>query len=291
MENFPPEIKAKNSLADYSGANNYIIGLRNNMLNSKTFTLTRSQADYINKNYREKPKVVRLWVEIDDYLSKEYMSTKFLQSPPKSIWIEKLLSETEKAYHVWGKVIESDSLHSFWVPKNQIIPRANPDIKVDFDEFSHRPPFDHQKIAITKLVSNKKYILADDMGLGKTSSAIMASISCKAKKILIICPASLKVNWKREIENYTSETVGIVEGKKWVDGKYVIINYDILKNFHSLPKDKEKKKQIIESKFDLVIIDEAHYVSNGKAQRTKLVNNLTYRIDKLWLLSGTPMAS
>ena len=51
MENFPPEIKAKNLLADYSGANNYIIGLRNNMLNSKTFTLTRSQADYINKNY------------------------------------------------------------------------------------------------------------------------------------------------------------------------------------------------------------------------------------------------
>ena len=54
MENFPPEIKAKNLLADYSGANNYIIGLKNNMLNSKTFTLTRSQADYINKNYSEK---------------------------------------------------------------------------------------------------------------------------------------------------------------------------------------------------------------------------------------------
>jgi SNF2 family DNA or RNA helicase len=219
------------------------------------------------------------------------MSTKFLQSPPKSIWIEKLLSETDKAYHVWGKVIESDNLTSFWVPKNQIIPRANPDVVVDFNEFSHRPPFDHQKIAITKLVSNKKYILADDMGLGKTSSAIMASISCKAKKILIICPASLKVNWKREIENYSKATVGIVEGKKWVDGKYVIINYDILKNFHSLPKDKDKKKQIIDSNFDLVIIDEAHYVSNGKAQRTKLVNNLTSKIGRLWLLSGTPMTS
>ena len=64
MENFPPEIKAKNLLADYSGANNYIIGLKNNMLNS--FKLTRSQADYINKNYKEKPKVVRLWMEIDD---------------------------------------------------------------------------------------------------------------------------------------------------------------------------------------------------------------------------------
>jgi len=129
------------------------------------------------------------------------------------------------------------------------------------------------------------------MGLGKTSSAIMASISCKVKKVLIICPASLKVNWQREIENYTDESVGIVEGKKWVDGKYVIINYDILKNFHSLPKDKDKKKQIMDAGFDLVIIDEAHYVSNGKAQRTKLVNNLTSKIGRLWLLSGTPMTS
>ena len=47
----------------------------------------------------------------------------------------------------------------------------------------------------------------------------------------------------------------------------------------------------MDSGFDLVIIDEAHYVSNGKAQRTKLVNNLTSRIDRLWLLSGTPMTS
>ena len=54
MENFPPEIKAKNSLVNYNGANNYIIGLQNNMRNSKTFTLTRSQSDYINKNYDKK---------------------------------------------------------------------------------------------------------------------------------------------------------------------------------------------------------------------------------------------
>ena len=113
MESFPQEIKAKNLLADYTGANNYIIGLRRGMLNSKTFTLTHSQSEYIIKNYKENPKVVRLWMEIDDYLSKEYMSTKFLQTPPKSIWIEKLLSETDKAYHVWGKIIDSNPLNAF----------------------------------------------------------------------------------------------------------------------------------------------------------------------------------
>ena len=291
MENFPTEIKAKNLLTDYDGANNYIIGLKNTMLNSGGSNLNRSQVEYINKNSNEKPKVVRLWMEIDDYLSKELMATKFLKSAPKSIWIEKLLTETDKAYHVWGKVVDSHPLNSFWVPKSQIVPRESPDLDVDFTVFSHRPPFEHQKKAIIKLVSNKKYILADDMGLGKTSSAIMATINLKLKKVLIICPASLKVNWKREIENYSDGKVGIVEGKKWEDGKYVIINYDILKNFHSLPKDSDKKTQILDSQFDLVIIDEAHYISNGKAQRTKLVNNITSKIERLWLLSGTPMTS
>ena len=286
-----PVIEAREILLSYDGANNYILNLKDYIINSKTFTLTRSQSDYINKNYKDTPKIVRLWMEIEDYLSKELMTTKLLQKPPKKIWIEKLLSETDKAYHVWGKVLDTHPLNAFWVPKNQIVPREAPDLDVDFTIFSHRPPFGHQKEAITKLVSNKKYILADDMGLGKTSSAVMASINLKLKKVLIICPASLKVNWKREIENYSDGPIGIVEGKKWEDGKYVIINYDILKNFHSLPKDSDKKTQILDSNFDLVIIDEAHYVSNGKAQRTKLVNNLTTKIDRLWLLSGTPMTS
>ena len=286
-----PVIEAREILLSYDGANNYILNLKDYIINSKTFTLTRSQSDYINKNYKDTPKIVRLWMEIEDYLSKELMTTKLLQKPPKKIWIEKLLSETDKAYHVWGKVLDAHPLNAFWVPKNQIVPREAPDLDVDFTIFSHRPPFDHQKEAVTKLVSNKKYILADDMGLGKTSSAVMASINLNLKKVLVICPASLKVNWKREIENYSDDPVGIVEGKKWEDGKYVIINYDILKNFHSLPKDNDKKTQILDSKFDLVIIDEAHYVSNGKAQRTKLVNNLTTKIERLWLLSGTPMTS
>jgi SNF2 family DNA or RNA helicase len=63
----------------------------------------------------------------------------------------------------------------------------------------------HQKEAIEKLVRNKKFILADDMGLGKTTSTIIAALETGAKKILIVCPASLKINWQREIENYSIE--------------------------------------------------------------------------------------
>lgn len=291
MDGISQEIKTKDMLLSYSGANNYIIELRERISNNDNVSLTSAQKNYINKNVGISPKIVRSWVEIEDYYSKELMTTRLLTKPPKEIWVEKILSSTDKAHHIWAKVSESDPLSAMWVPKNQIVPREKNDVVVNFDEFSHRPPFDHQKIAVTKLVSNDKYILADDMGLGKTSSAIMASIACKANKILIICPASLKLNWKREIENYSDAEVGIVEGKKWADGKYVIINYDILKNFHTIPKNRDDHSTILKCGFDLVIIDEAHYVSNGKAQRTKLVNNLTNKIDRLWLLSGTPMTS
>ena len=81
--------------------------------------------------------------------------------------------------------------------------------------------------------------------------------------------------------------MGICEGKKWEDGKYVIINYDILKNFYS----DEKKLQINPEDFDLIIIDEAHYVSNPKAKRTKIINNICRNLKNVWLLTGTPMTS
>ena len=286
-----PEIVAKDKLVAYSGANNHILELKDRMMNGKVRMLTKSQATYIIDNYESTPKIVRRWVDIDEYLSTELMATKFLDKAPSKIWIEKLLVSQDKSYHIWGKILDTSNLNSFWVPKGQLIPEDKKDVIVDFTPFNCRPPFDHQKVAVTKLVSNKKYILADDMGLGKTGSAIMAAITCKAKKILIICPASLKLNWKREIEFYSDEPVGIVEGKKWQDGKYVIINYDILKNFHKIPKGRKDHSHVLKQGFDLVIIDEAHYVSNGKAKRTKLVNHLTTKIDRLWLLSGTPMTS
>ena len=71
------------------------------------------------------------------------------------------------------------------------------------------------------------------MGLGKTTSTIISALEAKSKKTLIICPASLKINWQREIENYSNKSVFIAEGKNFsTEHDFVIINYDIIKNFH-----------------------------------------------------------
>jgi SWI/SNF-related matrix-associated actin-dependent regulator 1 of chromatin subfamily A len=145
-------------------------------------------------------------------------------------------------------------------------------------------------VAIEKLVGSKRFILADDMGLGKTTSTIIAALETDIKKILIICPASLKINWEREIRNYTDRSVFIAEGKNFsTEHNFVIVNYDILKNFYDL-KDKENSL-ITKGNFDLIIIDEAHYASNSQANRTKLINSFVKDVEYLWLLTGTPMTS
>jgi SWI/SNF-related matrix-associated actin-dependent regulator of chromatin subfamily A-like protein 1 len=290
MELNLPEIEAKKLLSEYSGANNYILQLKSSYEIYKSKTLTRSQADYIINNYDKTPKVARKWVEIDDYFAEGLMSDNFLSEKPKSIWVEKILSEKPKAFHIWGKILETQKLYSFWVPRNQIIPDTERKVVVDFSPYSHRMPYDHQKTAVEKLLGNDKYILADDMGVGKTTSATIAAIESKAKKVLIMCPATLKLNWKREIENYSNDKISIVQSKNWDGGKFVIINYDILKNFHSLDK-KNEITTILDEGFDLVIIDEAHYISNTKAQRTKLANDIVKKVGKVWLLTGTPMTS
>jgi SWI/SNF-related matrix-associated actin-dependent regulator 1 of chromatin subfamily A len=177
-----------------------------------------------------------------------------------------------------------------WLPKVALLKdNTIKNVVIDYSKYSHRPPLEHQKEAIQKLCENKKMILADDMGLGKTTSTIIAALETGAKKILIICPASLKINWQREIENYTDRPTSIIEGKKWEDGDFVIINYDIIKNFHD--EKVKKESTILNSKFDLVIIDEAHYIQNKQAQRTKLINDFVSRVDRLWLLTGTPITS
>jgi len=56
-----------------------------------------------------------------------------------------------------------------------------------------------------------------------------------AKKVLIICPATLKINWKREIENYTDKSIFIAESKSFsTEHDFVIVNYDIIKNFYDI---------------------------------------------------------
>ena len=289
--NLTIEQRAISLLETYQGANNYILKLKHQKETNKRFFPTRAQCDYIINYYEVTPKVAKRWVDLDPYFAKKIADEKLLLKIPEQVWVEKLLVEKEKSYHVWGKVLDSETIHDFWLPKGALIKTHTiKDIVVDYSKYSHRPPLEHQKEAIEKLAGSKRFILADDMGLGKTTSTIIAALETGAKKILIVCPASLKINWQREIENYSNRSVYISEGKNFsIEHDFVIVNYDILKNFYDL-KDKDNSL-ITQGNFDLIILDEAHYVSNGQAARTKLVNSFSKKCERVWLLTGTPMTN
>ena len=286
-----PESKALLILEDYEGSNNYILNLKHKKENSKSFTPTRSQSEYIINYNNTNPKVAKKWVKLDSYFGKKLMEDKMYTKEPSEIYVEKLLVEKDKAFHIWGKIFSGETLHEFWMPKSALLKDNEvKNVSIDYEKYNHRAPMSHQKEAIEKLVRNKKFILADDMGLGKTTSTIIAALETGAKKILIVCPASLKLNWEREIANYSDRPVYIAEGKKFSnEHDFVIVNYDILKNFHDI-KDKEKS-EIMKINFDLVIMDEAHMISNPQAQRTKIANDIASKSERVWLLSGTPMTS
>lgn len=135
-----------------------------------------------------------------------------------------------------------------------------------------------QKAGVKYFVENKSVLMADEMGLGKSFQALAALEHVGAFPALVICPASLIYNWKKEVEKWLNRSVVIFKkGMTSFDAEIVIVNYDMLKH---VPKDMRKKA---------IIVDECHRIKNKKAQRTKIVSEFAKDTEYRFLLSGTPM--
>ena len=93
----------------------------------------------------------------------------------------------------------------------------------------------HQRTGVSFLLSRRRAILADDMGLGKTRQAIVAvREAAPTGPFLVICPAGVKLNWRREIGLVEAEDdVQVLHGKDAFDPKtrWTVVNYDILSRF------------------------------------------------------------
>ena len=180
MEEFiskTPESRALQLLDEYEGSNNYILSLKSKKQNSKSFTPTRPQSEYIINFHGRTPKVAKKWVKLDSYFGKKMMEDKMYTKEPTEIYVEKLLVDKDKSYHIWGKIFSGETLHDFWVPKSALIKDNEvKNVVIEYSKYEHRSPMEHQKEAIEKLVRNKKFILADDMGLGNTTSTIISSL-------------------------------------------------------------------------------------------------------------------
>lgn len=139
-------------------------------------------------------------------------------------------------------------------------------------------------------------LIADEMGLGKTIQTLAwLQLHPELRPVVIVVPASLKLNWAREIDNWMSSkyNVQILNGTKptQIDTNHdhnffynhiFIINYDIL--FAWTEEIKRIKPQVL-------VLDEVHYTKNNQAKRTKAVKKLGKFIPHIIGLSGTPIVN
>jgi SWI/SNF-related matrix-associated actin-dependent regulator 1 of chromatin subfamily A len=298
-------------LEGYEGINPYLLKLKIALKSKAGLALTETQTKYIKDNYNREPSFINRVIAITPYFGEELKKSEDLSFVPERMLFEFILAETDKSYHVYGKLTtKQKESKMYWVPKTQVLedPYFTPiTVEVDFTKYNEilskygKQLYNHQKEGIRFLLSRNGCILADDMGLGKSIQSIIAALESGAKKILVVAPSSAKINWEREINVFCDDTV-IIDGKKWSEAKFTIINFDILKNFHTLPKAKVKKKgepevdevinrQLQEAGFDLAIIDEAHNLKNNDSIRGKIMVELSAHIPKVWLLTGTPVAN
>lgn len=121
---------------------------------------------------------------------------------------------------------------------------------------------------------------ASEMGTGKTATAIcMSEYYYNLQPQLIICPSSLKQNWKNEYFKFSEKKPNLIKNSKCVYQDDVnIISYSLL----STSNIKIKKQ------FQVIILDESHYIKNRNSKRFKIISKMTKIAKKVILLSGTP---
>jgi SNF2 family DNA or RNA helicase len=145
----------------------------------------------------------------------------------------------------------------------------------------------YQKAGVAYAGSVGRCLIADQMGLGKTVEAIAALEYRDAFPAIIVCPASLKENWKREINKWLPHrTVNILSGKGNIANVDVnIVNYDIVGRF---------VEPIMHLKPMGLVLDESHYVKTSKTKRTEAVRDIAKKVPQsgtVLLLSGTPVTN
>ena len=234
-----------NILNSYEGNDPYILWMKSHNITN----FNDLQIEYILNNKNGKSILINKIVRISDWFGKKLQEKYFISFVPSKIFINEVFGSTNKTIYcsILYKKNQNAPINIF-IPKSglldDIFANDYKSMNIDVSYFNNilkkydRHVLPHQIDAIKFLLTNKKCILADDQGLGKTFSTIMASIYGKFKKILIICPSSVKSVWKKEISYFEpSDSISIIsQGKKCIwDRKWTIINYDLITNYHKLP--------------------------------------------------------
>lgn len=138
------------------------------------------------------------------------------------------------------------------------------------------PLLPHQVKGVEFILNNSSAFVCDDMGMGKTRTVIEAIFKRGQFPVLIICPASLKINWANEIGRWIGISVPIDD----LSQKVIITNYERMNKY---------KFQIQQLPIRQLVLDESHSFKNAKSKRTQLALQWSTKIPYKILISGTPM--
>lgn len=163
-------------------------------------------------------------------------------------------------------------------------------------------PYPFQRAGIAYAFRKRRVFIADDMGLGKSAQSIIATHMLGKFPCLVACPASVKLNWAKEITSWIpGASVTVIEGRSLAEhdphhvvswhgretvyvndltADWIVCNYDLVPFILA-----DLKKVGIKA----VICDESHYLKNKKAKRSKACMGVARKADSVMLLSGTPM--
>ncbi|MBR3446258.1 MAG: DEAD/DEAH box helicase family protein [Oscillospiraceae bacterium] len=148
----------------------------------------------------------------------------------------------------------------------------------------------YQQWGVKYILHQERVLLGDEMGLGKTVQAIAAMVSLKntgASHFLVVCPASVITNWCREIRKMSRLTVIKIHGcsrtdafQSWLKtGGVAVTTYETTA-YCTLPDA---------FRFSMLVVDEAHYIKNPEAKRTKNVRALCTHAERLLFMTGTAL--
>lgn len=332
-------------LKEYNGDNIHILRLKKQVYSEGNINAMNDfNVEYTLKNHDFKPKAINKTIKIADWYGEKKKEDWGLDFTPEKIKVIFLLGETETTYHCKVQYRQSVQSVECFIPKKAVLTNFLVEdyhgVNVDFsryDMLADNSPMmakigkvhhinENQKEGVKFLLSRKKCVLADDMGYGKTLELSVAAVEGNYDAILIICPASLKTNWRDElmwfvperditiIESSLGKTkselekmLGYPEGKsnkkvselqdefkergQWKDNKFVILNYDILDKFYEFPKTYSKAN--IEAAYEKSPI--LKFISNKKSliiidEAHNFSNNKSnrYKVVKNLIKRGNP---
>lgn len=192
-----------------------------------------------------------------------------------------------------GQVLVKWGLEEAQVLKNLRIKNVPSPIKNRYEWTGLYKPFDHQKETSSFLTLHRRAFCFNEQGTGKTSSVIWAADYLIKERfinrVLVICPLSIMQSaWEADLFKFAMHrTCAIAHSyskEKRIqaiqsDADFVIINYDGLEII---------KDEIINAKFDLIVVDEANAYKNVQTKRWKILASIIRSETWVWMLTGTP---